>query len=138
MIKQYFWDILLLPNEIYLYLLCLKEICGLVQDYVHHILHDLLANAWNTLKASLCFKFKEFMPPAVSLSSIIFGINFGIAEVLFCSWFSIIFSLAIWVLIVNLGLIKLTKILVNLATIWFKIYFAHIYNILNSWFLQFV
>ena len=29
------------PNEIYLCLHCLKDICGLVQHCVHHILHNL-------------------------------------------------------------------------------------------------
>ena len=76
------WNcILLSPNDIYLFLHCLNEICALVQHHhVHHILQT-----WNSLKTSLCFEFRVFMPFEISSSTNICGINLGIDEVLFVS-----------------------------------------------------
>ena len=52
-----------------------------------------LANLWTTLKTSLCFEFKEFIPSVISSFSYIFGIRLRIAEVLFISVFSELFPL---------------------------------------------
>ena len=79
------------PNEVYLRLHYLKEICGLIQHHDYLILNNLRSiykPHWR-----LYFEFKEFIPSAISSSGKICGLKLGIKEFLFVFLSSESFSL---------------------------------------------
>ena len=50
----------------------------------------------------------------------------------------VVSSFSTWLLIVNQVLIKLQKSHINYFTIWLKFRFVYVYNILDSFLLQFI
>ena len=142
--------ILLSPNEIYLNLHCLRKILHYV-NIIPVMLDIIFSHVWTLLKTSICFEFRGFTPSAISSSDkefcngvwnyrkiVCFCVFLTIFVEIFCSWCFINLNLAFWFLFINQFLFRLWKKLINLINILLKLYFLYIYNILDSFLLQFV